>query len=88
MLAAAPRSIPGPISAAHAEPDNLRTLMPAIDTSAQRAESAIRSLMTPRIVTLCHNRWLRPSREIRRYLRVDIFDVGPTDTHRTGRSAP
>jgi len=33
--------MPGPLSAAQAEPDNLRTLIAAIDTSAQRAESAI-----------------------------------------------
>jgi len=30
-----------PLSAAHAEPDNLRALTAVIDTSAQRAESAI-----------------------------------------------
>ena len=30
----------GPLSAAYAEPDNLRTLTAVIDTSAQRTESA------------------------------------------------
>jgi hypothetical protein len=31
----------GPLSATHAEPDNLRTLTAVIDTPARRAESAI-----------------------------------------------
>jgi len=35
-------NIMGPLSAACAEPDNLRALTAVIDTSAQRAESAIR----------------------------------------------
>ena len=41
VLPATAVNVIGPLSAAYAEPDNLRTLTAVIDTSARRAESAI-----------------------------------------------
>jgi hypothetical protein len=47
VLPATAVNVIGPLSAAYAEPDNLRTLTAVIDTPARRAESAVGRCLSP-----------------------------------------